>query len=320
MSMKISVLGCGRWGSFIAWYLAKNNDVTVWAKPDSDIAQEFFRRRGNDLVTFGEETLITQDLEKALDTDTVIISISSQHLRSFANELAKYSPERPRRFILCMKGLEEKTGKRLTEVFKEGYGYPVKVAVWIGPGHVQDFVRGIPNCMVIDSEDEELKKELCNAFSTPLIRFYYGSDLIGNEIGAASKNVVGIAAGMLDGLGLSSLKGALMSRGAMEISRLIGKMGGDPLSAYGLCHLGDYEATVFSQHSHNRAYGEGFVKGEIFPHLAEGVMTCRALMVLSEKCGEELPICSAVYRMLFENANAQEELSSLFDRKMKSEF
>lgn len=320
MSMKISVLGCGRWGSFIAWYLAKNNDVTVWAKPDSDIAQEFFRRRGNDLVTFGEDTLITQDLERALDTDTVIISISSQNLRSFAEELSKYTPERPRRFILCMKGLEEKTGKRLTEVFKEGYGHDVKVAVWIGPGHVQDFVRGIPNCMVIDSEYEDLKRELCNAFSTPLIRFYYGSDLIGNEIGAASKNVVGIAAGMLDGLGLSSLKGALMSRGAMEISRLIGKMGGDPMSAYGLCHLGDYEATVFSRHSHNRAYGEGFVKGEVFPHLAEGVMTCRALMVLSEKCGEELPICTAVYRMLFENANAKEELSALFDRKMKSEF
>lgn len=320
MSMKISVLGCGRWGSFIAWYLAKNNDVCVWTKPDSDIAQEFFRRRGNDLVSFGEETLITCDLEKALDTDTVIISISSQHLRSFAQELSKYTPERPRRFILCMKGLEEKTGKRLSQVFEEGYGHPVKVAVWIGPGHVQDFVRGIPNCMVIDSKDEQLKIELCNAFSTPLIRFYYGSDLIGNEVGAASKNVVGIAAGMLDGLGLSSLKGALMSRGAMEISRLIGKMGGDPMSAYGLCHLGDYEATVFSRHSHNRAYGEGFVKGEVFPHLAEGVMTSKALRVLSEKYGEELPICSAVYRMLFENANAEKELSALFDRRMKSEF
>lgn len=318
--MKISVLGCGRWGSFIAWYLAKNNEVTVWAKPDSQIADSFYEKRGNDLLHFDEKTVITRDIEKALDTDTVIISISSQNLRSFAEEIREYTPERNRRFILCMKGLEEKTGKRLTEVFREGYGQDVATAVWIGPGHVQDFVAGIPNCMVIDSTNDRLKRELCESFSTPLIRFYYGRDLIGNEVGAASKNVVGIAAGMLDGLGLSSLKGALMSRGALEISRLIGKMGGDPMSAYGLCHLGDYEATVFSPHSHNRAFGEGFVKGEEFPHLAEGVMTCRAMMVLAEKYGEELPICRAVYRTLFEKADPLEALNGLFSREMKSEF
>lgn len=318
--MRISVLGCGRWGSFIAWYLARNNDVTIWARPDSQNSQDFIGKRGNDLVKFDNSTLITNDLEKALDTDTVVISISSQNLREFASSLAKYNPERKRRFILCMKGLEEKTGKRLTEVFLEGYGYSADVAVWIGPGHVQDFVRGIPNCMVIDSENEALKKELCDTFSSNLIRFYYGRDLIGNEVGAASKNVVGIAAGMLDGLGLSSLKGALMARGAHEISRLIGKMGGDPMSAFGLCHLGDYEATVFSPHSHNRAYGEAFVKGEEFPHLAEGVMTCRALMFLAGKYGVELPICHAVYMTLFENALPQETLNSLFSREIKKEF
>ncbi len=320
MSMKISVLGCGRWGSFIAWYLAKFNDVTVFALPGSDIAEEFLKNRGNSLVTFDEKTLITTDLEKAMDSDTVIVSISSQHLRDFASSLAKFSPERKRRFILCMKGIEEKTGKRLTEVFREGYAHPCDVAVWVGPGHVQDFVAGIPNCMVIDSENEELKRELCDKFSTNLIRFYYGRDLIGNEVGAASKNVIGIAAGMLDGFELSSLKGALMARGAHEISRLIGAMGGDPMSAYGLCHLGDYEATVFSKHSHNRAYGEGFVKGETFPHLAEGVMTCRAVITLSEKYGVELPICRAVYNILFKNADPKKELEALFSRGMKSEF
>ncbi len=320
MSMKISVLGCGRWGSFIAWYLAKNNDVTIFAQPGSEIAEEFLKNRGNGLVSFDENTLITTDLEKALDNDTVIVSISSQALREFAGKIAQFSPERPRRFILCMKGIEEKTGKRLTEVFREGYGYPADVAVWVGPGHVQDFVKGIPNCMVIDSENEQLKKELCDKFSTPLIRFYYGRDLIGNEVGAAAKNVIGIAAGMLDGFGLSSLKGALMARGAYEISRIIGRMGGDPMSAYGLCHLGDYEATVFSKHSHNRAYGEGIVKGEVFPHLAEGVMTCRAMIFLSEKYGEELPICRAVYNILFENKDPKEELNALFTRDMKSEF
>jgi glycerol-3-phosphate dehydrogenase (NAD(P)+) len=318
--MKISMLGSGRWGSFIAWYLSGFNEVTVWTRPDSEKSCEFIEKRGNDLVHFDENVEITTDLEKALDTDTVIISISSQGLREFASKLSQYSPERERRFVLCMKGLEEKTGKRLSEVFREGYGRSCQVAVWIGPGHVQDFTAGIPNCMVIDSDNEELKRELCNAFSTPLIRFYYGRDLIGNEVGAASKNVIGIAAGMLDGFGFSSLKGALMSRGAHEISRLIGKMGGDPMSAYGLCHLGDYEATVFSPHSHNRAYGEAFVKGEKFSQLAEGVMTCKAMEVLAQKYSVELPICRAVYAVLFENADPQKTLNSLFEREMKNEF
>ena len=93
--------------------------------------------------------------------------------------------------------------------------------------------------MVIDSKDEDVKHRLVAEFSSDLIRYYYGQDLLGNEIGAASKNVIGIAAGMLDGLGLSTLKGALMSRGTREIARLIKAMGGNELSAYGLCHLGD---------------------------------------------------------------------------------
>ena len=318
--MKISVLGAGRWGSFIAWYLSKNHAVTLWTRPDSQRSQSLIATRCNGLLTFDNTCTITTDLEKALDTDTVVISISSQNLRSFASTLAEYSPNRKRRFILCMKGLEYTTGKRLTEVFAEGYGYPADVAVWLGPGHVQDFVAGIPNCMVIDSESESLKKELCEQFSSSIIRFYYGHDLLGNEIGAASKNVIGIAAGMLDGLGLSSLKGALMARGAYEISRLIGRMGGYPMSAYGLCHLGDYEATVFSPHSHNRAYGEAFVKKEEYKDLAEGVMTCRAMMVLSEKYDVELPISRAVYSTLFEEAVPGETLNALFSRKMKNEF
>ena len=99
--------------------------------------------------------------------------------------------------------------------------------------------------MVIDSDSEDAKKTLVESFGSDLISFNYGQDLIGNEIGAAAKNVVGIAAGMLDGLGLSTLKGALMARGTREIARLIDALGGNELSAYGLCHLGVYEATLF---------------------------------------------------------------------------
>ena len=154
-----------------------------------------------------------------------------------------------------MKGIEIGTGKRLSEIASEYIGSNKNIAVWLGPGHVQEFCNGIPNCMVIDSENEIVKRSLVESFSSELIRFYYGQDLIGNEIGAAAKNVIGIAAGMLDGMGLSTLKGALMSRGTREVARLVKSMGGNELSAYGLCHLGDYEATVFSAFSHNRKYG-----------------------------------------------------------------
>jgi len=219
-----------------------------------------------------------------------------------------------------MKGIEIGTGKRLSQIVLDYIDPSNKVAVWLGPGHVQEYVNEIPNCMVIDSYDEEIKHRLVDIFSSDLIRFYYGNDIIGNEIGAAAKNVIGIAAGMLDGLGVSTLKGALMSRGTSEISRLIKAAGGNEVSAYGLCHLGDYEATVFSQHSHNRRFGECFVKGETYAELAEGYYTVRALMDLKEKYKVELPICTAIYNILYNQKTAKDELKKLFLRSLKQEF
>lgn len=262
---------------------------------------------------------LTQDLPTALQTDTLVISVGSQSLRGLLREIAPWAAGKLR-LVLCMKGLETGTGKRLSTIVKEELGEGTPVAVWLGPGHVQEFTAGIPNCMVIDSEDEALKEELISAFSSQLIRFYYGRDLIGNEIGGASKNVIGIAAGMLDGLGLSSLKGALMSRGTREIARLIQAMGGSELSAYGLCHLGDYEATVFSQYSHNRRYGEAFVRGEEYSELAEGCATVKALVQLGEEQRVSLPICKAVDRVLSQGASPRETLDGLFSRSLKQEF
>ena len=217
-----------------------------------------------------------------------------------------------------MKGIEIETGMRLSQIAEQGLDSN-NVAVWIGPVHVQEFYRDVPNCMVIDSNNDALKHRLVDEFSSKLIRFYYGSDLLGNEVGAAAKNVIGIAAGMLDGYDLSSLKGALMARGAREVARLIKAMGGNELSAYGLCHLGDYEATVFSRHSHNRQFGESFVKGERFESLAEGYYTAKAMMNLSVKYNVDLPITEVVYKVLYNNAEPREALQSLFDRQLKEE-
>ncbi len=318
--MKISVIGCGRWGAFIAWYLDKiGHELTVYGPSDAPQIHEFIATRTNGTVTYRDEIKLTTDITEALQNDTVVISIPSQNLRTLMEEIKPLAPS-GKTFVLCMKGIEISTGKRLSEIVSEYYGRENSVAVWIGPGHPQEFVKGVPNCMVIDSESEETKVRLVNEFSSNLIRFYYGTDMIGNEIGAATKNVIGIAAGLLDGADISSLKGALMSRATTEISRLISVLGGDGRSAYGLCHLGDYEATVFSKFSHNRAFGEAFMKGEEFSSLAEGYYTVKAVHKLAEKNRVDMPICEAVYSILYENAEPLGVLNSLFSRSIKKEF
>lgn len=318
--MKASVIGCGRWGSFIAWYLHSiGHEVTLYGRESSAHMQRFIRERTNGLITLDDTVCLTTSLSRALESGLICISIGSQGLSALMAQIAQ-AGVRGKTFVLCMKGIEVSTGRRLSQIAQEAVGRENDVAVWLGPGHVQEFLAGVPNCMVIDSPDEAVKERLIESLSGGLIRFYYGTDLIGNEVGAAAKNVIGIAAGMLDGKGVSSLKGALMSRGTREIARLIKAMGGNELSAYGLCHLGDYEATVFSPYSHNRRFGEMFVRGQAYNELAEGYYTVEALCDLAERYGVDLPICCAVHAVLYEGADADAQLGQLFTRSIKREF
>lgn len=318
--MQISVIGCGRWGSLIAWYLDRiGHEITLYGRSGSKHFKTFLETRGNGLLTLPEKITLTSDLELACRSEIILISVPSQHLRELMEELRPLGLHN-RVFVLCMKGIETESGKRLSEIVGETAHPSNRVAVWLGPGHVQEFLAGVPNCMVIDSLHDDVKARLVTMFSSDLIRFYYGEDLIGNEVGAASKNVIGIAAGLLDGLGMTTLKGALMSRGTREIAKLIEAMGGNPFSAYGLCHLGDYEATVFSQYSHNRRFGECFALGKPYEELAEGYSTAAAMQVLSKRYGVELPICTAVYRILYEGVSPSEEIDLLFRRTLKREW
>lgn len=319
--MNISVLGCGRWGSFISWYLATQQHAVIeWGRPGSRALAELQKTRQNEYVRLPDTVCLTDTLQAAVDhADVIIISIKSQGLRQLATQIAALgAKEKP--IVLCMKGLEEESGLRLSEIMLAcGYDRD-RLAVWVGPGHIQEFTAGHPNCMLIDGYNRELVCRLVDNFKSPLIRFYYGDDVIGSEIGAAAKNVMGIVAGVLDGSGMSSLKGPLMARGAREVSRLIAAMGGNELSAYGLCHLGDYETTLFSPYSNNRRYGEALAKGERFDKLAEGVYTARAMKLLGERYGVDLPITNAAYRVLYEGADPFRELSGLFERRTVQEF
>ena len=318
--MKITVIGCGRWGSLITWYLDRmGHEVTLYGMADAPEMQRFLATRENDLLSLPESIRLTTDIREVANAETIVISIPSQALSGLMKEL-KPLQLRHKIIVLCMKGIDISSGKRLSEIASDELDESCSLAVWLGPGHVQEFYKGNPSCMVIDSLDNNVKHRLVDEFSSDLIRFYYGQDLIGNEIGAAAKNVIGIAAGMLDGYGLGTLKGALMARGTHEVALLIEAMGGNPMSAYGLCHLGDYEATVFSPHSHNRAFGECFAKGESFGALAEGYYTARAMVDLGKKHNVDLPICTAVYRILYENADCKQVLMELMTRSLKNEF
>ena len=320
--MNISVLGCGRWGTFLAWYANKvGHNVCIWGREGSGNLLQLQETRKNEYLSIPEEIKLTNSLEDAVSfADIIIISISAQQLRNLSKQLLLIPKVQEKIFVLCMKGLEATSGKRLSQVFKEELGTSTNVAVWLGPGHVQDFVRDIPNCMVIGSENIEVTKAVVNAFNSDLIRFYYGQDLVGNEIGAATKNVMGIAAGMLDGLNYTSLKGALMARGTREISRLVRAMGGNDITIYGLSHLGDYEATLFSPFSNNRRFGEDFVGERKFTKLAEGVATLEALRNLSKQYDVELPICNALYEVIFNEKCSEQTLLDLFLRPVKFEF
>jgi glycerol-3-phosphate dehydrogenase (NAD(P)+) len=319
--VKISVLGCGRWGSFIGWYLANNGHQVIQWGTEGNHSFDVLKNTGrNEYVELDRRINLCSDLQFAVEqSEIIIISISAQALRSFMGRVTQFNCQ-DKKFVLCMKGIEVESGKRLSEVVAESGIDINNIAVWVGPGHIQSFVQGYPNCMVIDSHNKDLVKYLADNLRGELIRFYYGDDIIGSEIGAAAKNVMGIAAGMLDGGGYTTLKGPLMARGAREVARLIKAMGGNELSAYGLCHLGDYETTLFSEYSNNRRFGQMFVKGEPFAKLAEGVSTAKAMKQLGEKYSVDLPITNAVYSILYENQDPMQSFLKLFSRSTRKEF
>ncbi|MBQ7536852.1 MAG: hypothetical protein IJT14_01885 [Rickettsiales bacterium] len=322
MKNNYTLLGCGRWGSFIGWYLDKTgHKVTMFGIPTDPYVVNFFATRKNNYVELPESIHLTTDLEEAVKAnDFIIISISSQNLRGFMESVKKIEGFDKKNYIICMKGIEETTGKRLSEVLMESGIDKNQIATWVGPGHIQDFTKGIPSMMIVDSYNRELSKALVNDLRSDLIRYYQGNDMIGTEIGAAAKNVMGIAAGMLDGLNMTSVKGALMARGTREIARLMKAAGGNELSAYGLCHLGDYEATLFSPHSHNRKFGELFVKGEYFDKLAEGVQTANALLKMAKKYNLEMPITQTVSDLIEHKIDVKTALDNLFNRDNLEEF
>ncbi len=319
---KISLIGCGRWGTFLGWYAGNYcgfAQVDMYDIPTSPNFIELLNTRKNPYLTLSDNMVLHDKIEDVLQNDLIIISVGCQHFRELCKQLNTFNIK-GKTFLLAMKGLETPSAATMFSIMREEVKQDIHIAILAGPGHVQDYMKGVPSCAVIDSDEEETKDMLIKSLQSDLIRFYYGSDLIGNQVGAALKNVIGLAAGILDGLEWYGLKGALMARAPIEVGRLIAYFGGNPRTAYGLAHLGDYEATLFSQHSHNRMFGEKFARGEDFGKLAEGVPTLQAVKLIADRENIDMPICQALYKAIYEKADIKETIKAMFGRDLKQEF
>ena len=319
--VNISLIGCGRWGTFLGWYAAnyRGFNVDMYDIPTSPNFIELRDTRKNPYLSLSDNMFLHDDLETVLKNEIIIVSIGCQYFRGLCKELSAYDLK-GKTFLLAMKGLEYPSSATMLDIMRQEIKQDIHIGTLGGPGHVQDYMKKVPSCAVIDSDEEQTKDYLIKALSSDLIRFYYGADLIGNQVGAALKNVIGIAAGILDGLEWYGLKGALMARAPVEVGRFIAAMGGDARTAYGLSHLGDYEATLFSKHSHNRTFGEKFARGEDFGKLAEGVSTLKAVKEMADEKGIDMPICQSLYRVVYEKADIKTTIRGMFERQLKQEF
>lgn len=321
---QITILGCGRWASFHAWYQIEklHNDVMMWGRDGDSYFTHLRKTRQNNYLTLPESLHFSTDLQASLDfADTIIIAIAAQGMQDFSKKIGVCNP-RHKTFVLCMKGIDQNTGERLSEILAKNIDSSNQICVWVGPGHVEELTAGHPNIMVMAGSDKSTVRRVIKMFESPLITLLRAEDLLGVEVGAAAKNVMGIAAGILDGLGQSSLKGALMARGCYEISLLIEKMGGNRMTAFGMSHLGDFEATLFSKNSHNRRYGEEFIQNRLSDDIgtAEGVGTAKAIHELANKYGITMPITNTIYSVLFCNGDKNKIINNLFETAKHKEF
>lgn len=315
--MKISILGAGRWASCLAYCMDKKKyDILMWERPRVDNTENpLFTSSRNEYVRLTKRVCYTHNLEQAINYgDIIIISILSQQVDDLMSHVKQIKGYQNKKYCLAMKGIEATTGRRLSEILIDNGVKRNNIAVWVGPGHVQSFVSGQPTNMVISAYNRTFAKNLVANFSNPhLVDITHSNDIIGSEIGAAAKNVIGIAAGILEGSGYEQKKGPLMPASVKEIGKFIDSMGGNPETAWGLAFLGDFQATLFDHNSKNLTFGrliaekktldEKVLNQYIDVHSVEGIKTAEALLLLKKKYNERvnnemqvrMPITEAVH-------------------------
>ncbi|MBR5318727.1 MAG: NAD(P)H-dependent glycerol-3-phosphate dehydrogenase [Peptococcaceae bacterium] len=329
---KVTVLGCGSWGTALAIVLAsKGQPVQMWCRR-AEQADEMNSTRENKKylpdVVLPEGIGVTTDLAFALeDTDYVVLAVPSQTLRENLNKIKDLLPEKAV-LINTAKGLEVGTNLRMSQVVEDVIpGSLNRFVALYGPSHAEEVGRAMPTAVVSCSVNAATAESVQDLFMAPAFRVYTNNDLIGTEIGGAIKNIIAIATGIAIGLGLGdNTQAALLTRGMAEISRLGTKLGADPMTFSGLTGIGDLVVTCTSRHSRNHrcglALGQGKKLDEILNDMGmvvEGVKTTKATVDLARELGISMPIAEMMYKVLFEDFPVQQAVGELMGRNKKSE-
>ncbi len=330
--MKIAIIGAGAFGTAMAITAARaGNEVTLWAH-DPDVAKAI-RETGENAdylrgAKVGERVYATNDLAEAASfSDTLFMVVPSHHYREVLTNL-KPSLRGTAKVISGTKGIENETLERMSEVTRTVLGDQLaSFAVLSGPTFAIETARGDPSAAVIASKDIDFAQEVQHVLSSPTFRLYYSDDVVGVELAGSLKNVIAIAAGALEGLGLgSNTTAALITRGLREITRLGIALGGRLETFAGLAGMGDLVLTCTGALSRNRTVGTLLGKGmkleEILrdaKFVAEGIKTAKSAQALSERHHIEMPITSEMYRVLYEGESPREGIQRLMTRSLKAE-
>jgi glycerol-3-phosphate dehydrogenase (NAD(P)+) len=326
-----AVLGAGAWGTAVAVVLAQdaNHRVSLWsARPEN--AQVMHENRQNVRLLPGvpipPSVHLTTDIAKAVDrADLIAVSVPTVHLRSTLERIAWAIPKNCPAVSLT-KGLEISTFLRPTQIIEQVWGAR-PLAVLSGPSHAEEVGRFLPTTVVSASSDPTLARWVQQNISNERFRVYTNPDMIGVELAGALKNIIGIAAGISEGLGFGdNALSALMTRGLAEMARFGVALGAAPQTFGGLAGMGDLITTCLSRHGRNRHVGQRLAKGEKLADIlggmnmvAEGVFTTRSVHEKGGQMGVPIPITDEVYRVLYEGKDPRQAVSDLMLREPTSE-
>ena len=325
-----AVLGSGGWGTAIAAVLGQKpgTAVRLWSAREATaraLAADRVNARQLPGVAIPAAIQITADPREATTgADCWVVAIPTAFLRATLTRLAPFaSPAIP--VVSLTKGVEADTFRRPTEVIAEVLGTP-RVAAVSGPSHAEEVARGMPTSVVAASPDAGLAGWVQAQLGGDRLRVYTNGDLVGVELAGALKNVIGIAAGICDGLKFGdNAKAALLTRGLVEMTRFGVAHGAEPATFGGLAGVGDLITTCFSPHGRNRRVGERLAKGESAadvlagPQIAEGVNTARSVHQRVKATGLDMPICEGVYHVLHEGRSPADAVQQLLARRQRGE-
>jgi glycerol-3-phosphate dehydrogenase (NAD(P)+) len=331
--MRISVVGAGSWGTAMAAHLAlQDHEVRLWAR-ETEVAEGINRNGANPLFLRDVELPpgigATSELGQALQAaEVIVMAVPSRWTRDVAREAGGYVPDDAAVLNLA-KGFDYASDKRLSVTIAEEMGREpgTGVAVLSGPNHAEEVAKKVPSATVIACGDSELAHRLQEIFSSDYFRVYTNSDIVGVEVGGAYKNIIAIAAGVLDGLGLGdNTKASLITRGLAEMARFGSALGANPITFSGLSGVGDLIVTCISRHSRNRGFGELLGEGITAEEaqggtkmVVEGVFATRSVTRIAAGLGVEIPIAAGVNEVIENRAKSGDMVRALMTRRLKEE-